>query len=94
MRVAAVVVGVVLLAVLVGVVAALLATPGRVFLVATLMTAAVAFVGGLAVEPFLRRWVVMRRRGGQVELEGGRRSWRCLSPRPAHRAATPPPPAM
>ena len=73
-RAAAVIVGLILLAVVFGAVVALFASSGRVFLVAAVVTAFVAFVGGVLAEPVLRRWVVRSRRGGQVELEVGRRS--------------------
>jgi hypothetical protein len=56
--------GVILLAVGLGAVAGWLATPGRVFLVAAVVTTVVAFIGGILAEPVLRRWAV--RTGGSV----------------------------
>jgi len=61
--------GLVLLAGGLGVVAGRLASPGRVFLVAAVVTTVVAFVGGMLAEPVLRRWAARRRRVGQVESE-------------------------
>ena len=55
--------GIVLLAIGLGAVAGRLATPGRVFLVAALVTAAAAFAGGILAEPVLRRWAARPRRG-------------------------------
>ena len=60
--------GIVLLAVGLGGVAGRFAAPGRVFLVATLVATAAAFVGGILAEPVLRRWAARARRGGQVDL--------------------------
>ena len=60
--------GIVLLAIGLGAVAGRLATPGRVFLAATLVATAAAFVGGMLAEPILRRWAARARRGGQVDL--------------------------
>jgi hypothetical protein len=55
--------GIVLLAIGLGAVAGRLATPGRVFLVAALVTAVAAFAGGILAEPVLRRWAARLRRG-------------------------------
>lgn len=60
---------IVLLAVGLGAVAGRFAAPGRVFLVATLVATAAAFVGGILAEPVLRRRAARARRGGQVDLE-------------------------
>jgi len=65
--------GVILLAVGLGAVAGRLSTPGRVFLVATVVTTVVAFIGGMLAEPVLRRWAVRHRRIDQVESEVRRR---------------------
>jgi len=59
--------GVVLLAVGLGAVAGRLVSPGRVFLVAAVVTTVVAFIAGILAEPVLRRWAARRRRLGQVE---------------------------
>ena len=71
-RVAAVVAvgfgGIVLLAIGLGAVAGRLATPSRVFMVATLVACAAALAGGMLAEPVLRRWAARARRGGQVDL--------------------------
>ena len=61
--------GIVLLAIGLGAGAGRLATPGRVFLVAALVTAAAAFAGGILAEPVLRRWAARPRRGRPVDLE-------------------------
>jgi hypothetical protein len=47
--------GIVLFAIGLGTVAGRLATPGRVFLVVTLVATGTAFVGGILAEPVLRR---------------------------------------
>ena len=61
--------GVVLVAVGFGAVAGRFATPGRAFLVATLVATAAAFAGGMLTEPVLRRWAPRARRDSQVDLE-------------------------
>ena len=84
-RVAAVAVGVVLVALGLGAVAALFAAPGRVFLVALLVTTGVAFVGGVLAEPVLRRGTA-RLRCCWSGRDGGRASVVALferSPGPA-----------
>lgn len=58
--------GVVLLAVGLGAVASRLASPGRVFLVAAMVTTVVAFIGGMLAEPVLCRWAARLRQVGQV----------------------------
>lgn len=61
--------GIVLLAVSIGAVAGRFATPGRVFLVAAVVTTVVAFIGGILAEPVLRRLAARCQRVGQVESE-------------------------
>lgn len=64
---------VILLAVGFGAVAGRLATPGRVFLVAAVVTTVVALIGGMLAEPVLCQWAARRRRVGQVESEASAR---------------------
>ena len=68
--------GIVLLAIGLGAVAGRLATPGRVFLVATLVTTAAAFAGGILAEPVLRRWAARpcRGRSGRLRASTSRAS--------------------